>query len=177
MAVDLDHVPLMKLIAWAHGGDMASFCEKIGGWSLVGPPITLEADDWNYRTLSARSVRDEGPGGDILVVRDTYAAFPLKKCKPGPFADTILVGRSSSNDVRLMHTSISKLHARVRYDAARKPSLSDAGSSNGTVVRDRPLPEGEWVSLSSGDVIQFGSCTFRVLDPERLYLLVKKFAG
>lgn len=168
---------LMQMIQWAQQGDREDFHAKIGGWSLVGPPITLNSDDWNYRTLSSRSVRDEGPGGDILVLRDTYAAYPLKKSRAGPFADTVLVGRSSSNDVRIAHTSVSKLHARVRYNAEGAPSISDAGSSNGTLVRDEKLPEGEWVQLSSGDVIQLGTCTFRVLDPERLYLLVKKFAG
>lgn len=168
-------VPLLELIDWAQEGGAEAFSARLGGWALVGPPMAIEEADWSYRTLSSRSVRDETEDGDVLILRDSYAAYPLKKSRPGPFADTVLIGRSSSNDVRIAHTSVSKLHARVRYEAGR-PLLSDAGSSNGTLVQERRI-DGEPVSLASGDVVQLGSCSFRLLDPRRLYLLVRKFSG
>lgn len=169
-------VSLLELIDWAAEGSAEAFVTRLGGWALVGPPIELGEDDWSFRTLSARSVRGETVDGDIVILRDSYAAYVLKKARPGPFADTVLIGRSSSNDVRLAHTSVSKLHARVRYGADGRPLLSDAGSSNGTRVQDRSIGE-EPVPLTSGDVVQLGSCTFRLLEPSQLYALVRKFAG
>lgn len=169
-------VPLLELIDWAQEGSAEAFAARVGGWALVGPPLSLDGDDWSYRTLSARSVRDETEDGDVVILRDSYAAYPLKKSRPGPFADTILIGRSSSNDVRLPHTSVSKLHARVRYGADGRPLISDAGSSNGTHVQEERLESG-WRPLASGDVVQLGSCSFRLLEPRRLYLMVRKFSG
>ncbi len=177
MSKDTEPVAFLDMIEWSRGMSQQAFAARIGGWALVGPPINARSDDWNYRTLSARTVRDEGPNGDVLILRDTYAAFPLKKAGPGPFKDTILIGRASSNDVRLPHTSVSKLHARVRYNAEGRPSISDAGSSNGTIVQDAKLADGVWLLLDSGDVLQIGTCTFRVLDPERLYQLVQKLGA
>src|SRR4051812_26990229 len=105
---------------------------ELGAWVLVGPPPANEDNEWSFRTLSARTVRD-ADGVIEAVLDDTYLVLPLKKAQAGPFASTILVGRSRTNDVCVAHSSVSKLHARIRV-ADGKHYLSDAGSSNGTSV-------------------------------------------
>ncbi len=175
MSETSSHISLMALVERSQNLSEEAFVKELGGWVLVGPPVEIEADDWNYRTLSARSVRDRTEAGEVFVLRDSYAAYPLRKSRPGPFADTVLIGRSSSNDCLIAHTSISKLHARVRMDPLRNvPQISDAGSSNGTQVNEKRVPEGQWQAMEVGDVATIGSCSFRVVSPERLYQLVSR---
>lgn len=168
-------VSVLSLIERAHALVAAAFIEEVGAWALVGPPTSVTDDEWSYRTLSARTVKDASGDGELIILRDTHVAHVLKKGRPGPFADTVLVGRSSSNDVVIEHPSVSKLHARVRINAEGLPTLADAGSSNGTKVNGELLPAGEWRPVASGDVVMFGSCSFHALDPERLHRMLLRF--
>jgi pSer/pThr/pTyr-binding forkhead associated (FHA) protein len=166
---------VLAMIERAHGLTEEAFVETLGGWALVGPPVVVSDDEWSYRTLSSRTVQDISPDGELIIMRDTHVVHVLKKGRPGPFADTVLIGRSSSNDVVLEHTSVSKLHARAKLDANGNPTLSDAGSSNGTKIAGEGLPPGEWRPLTSGDVVAFGSCMYNALEPKRLYKMLNRF--
>lgn len=129
--------------------------ESLGPAVLVG---RLPAEDpegaWTYRTSSHQALAMppnlEGRGltPDALI-------WPLRKLATNRLQkEWILVGRSSSNDVMVNHTHVSKLHARIRL-GEKDAWVSDAGSSNGTSVGIQklqpeepwPLPDGEWISL------------------------------
>ena len=140
---------------------------------LVGPKPPAGDDDWSFRTASLRTVRQKVGDSDVIV-DEGFLVFAIKKTKTGPFASTVLVGRSGSNDVTVPHSSVSKLHARIAMKADGL-YLSDAGSSNGTVVNARKLREGEEVRLSSGDLVLFGACPYVVLDATSLHAILQRF--
>lgn len=69
------------------------------------------------------------------------------------------LGRASECDIVLRDPSISRRHARIRWDP---PSfvISDAGSAHGLVVGDHRV---ESAVLHAGDLVQVGSAVLRFL--------------
>lgn len=155
--------------------DPVRLTTQIGAWVLVGPPLQEEAGDWSFRTLSARTVRDAS-GAVEAILDDTYLVHPLKKMKAGPFAGTVLIGRSRTNDVCVAHSSVSKLHARIRTDASGALFLSDNDSSNGTFVNNLRLGKDAEERLSHATHVRFGACSFQAFEPQRFVQLLQKFS-
>jgi hypothetical protein len=154
--------------------DPAKLASHLAAWVLVGPPPAEDAGEWSFRTLSARTVRSVS--GDLEAVLDVnYVVLPLKKAKPGPFANTVLVGRSRTNDVCIMHSSVSKLHARIRLGGGA-PTISDAGSSNGTFLDGDQLSPDDERQLKHGMQVRIGACAFQVFEPGRFVELLARFA-
>lgn len=173
MLLDAPPWPIGTLIDAVGRASPEALAEALGGWVLVGSDFSGEDDQWNFRTLSVRTVRDQTESGEMLLLRDNFIVLPLRKAGRS-FQDTILVGRASSNDVCVRHLSVSKLHARIRR---REDGLeiSDAGSSNGTRVRGAATRPDEWVAVASGDLVCFGSCPFHALEPTHLGRLLQRF--
>lgn len=69
----------------------------------------------------------------------------------------ICLGRSHGNDIVLRAPSVSKLHAWFARDDDQQYFVVDAGSHNGTRVREVLLEPRKAMQVGSGDVIQFGS--------------------
>lgn len=168
-----DPMTVNSLVAAALS-DPVRLTNEIGAWVLVGPPMHEDAGEWSFRTLSARTVRDAS-GAVEAVLDDTYLVHPLKKQKAGPFAGTVLIGRSRTNDVCVAHSSVSKLHARIRTDAAGL-FLSDAGSSNGTFFNVDRLAKDAEAKLVHAAQVRFGACSFQAFEPERFVQLLQKFS-
>jgi hypothetical protein len=83
--------------------------------------------------------------------------FPLVKGKyspPGP----ISVGRTPDNDVTIAESSISARHCFLRVLGA-EVSLTDAGSTNGTLVNGVKLPPKKPQRVVEGDVLTMGRFT------------------
>jgi hypothetical protein len=76
-------------------------------------------------------------GDDLLVVVD---------------AADVVVGRSSTSDIRLPFKAVSAQHFRVRRDGSQW-TVQDLGSSNGTAVDGAPLVGDEVRTLSDGSKI------------------------
>jgi hypothetical protein len=157
---------------------VASFSRKLGGWVLVGH-VPDAGDEWSYRTgtvTSSRGVRAvrDADGALEAMLDDGWSAFVVKKA-PGntTFLHTVLVGRASTNDVVLSHTSVSKLHARIQI-SRDGVVISDAGSSNGTIVNGDQLRSGEEVGLASGDLLRFGSVALQIFAPEQLHSILTR---
>lgn len=150
--------------------------QDLGAWVLVGPPPAEDANEWSFRTLSARTVRDAS-GKVEAVLDDTYLVHPLKKMRAGPFASTILIGRSRTNDVCVAHSSVSKLHARIRIDDDHNLFLSDAGSSNGTALAGEPLLKDVEKRLTHSAQVRFGACSFQIFEPDRFVALLQRFSS
>ena len=149
---------------------------ELGTWVLVGPPPTEESDEWSYRTLSTRTLLDAH--GKVEAVLDaTFFVYPLKKARPdGPFRSTILVGRSRTNDVCIAHSSVSKLHARIRMSEQGMLFVSDAGSSNGSALDGTALAPDAERPLGNGAQVRFGACSLQAFTPERFVSILSRFA-
>lgn len=145
----------------------AAFCTRLGFGALVGtPPESGDSGGWSYHTRVLRGAFSRAaPGIDL----EASSVYPLKKTQ-SRFADTLLVGRSESNDVQIDHASISKLHARIQV-VPEPMTVTDAGSKNGIRVNYEPL-EGEH-PLADGDVVTLGHFMFRFHRPAALYRMLR----
>jgi len=147
----------------------------LSNWVMVGQVPGSEDEPWSYRTGAVKTVRAvRANTGEVDALLDeSWNAWPLSKAAGKSFAATVLIGRSASNDICLAHTSVSKLHARVRM-VSGVPHLSDAGSSNGTIVNGEELGPDQEVRLETGDLVRFGSCVFQVFSPEHMTTVLKR---
>lgn len=115
-----------------------------------------EEPAWVYMTRETMPLRESSerpppPGADSRV-------YGIVKRGSGAFADTVLVGRASSNDVCVDDPSVSKLHARITRAEDGMLSLHDAGSKNGTFRDGEPVREP--VELGDGDRVRLGDRRF-----------------
>ncbi len=75
----------------------------------------------------------------------------------------ILVGRSQKADLRLDHSTVSDRHAVIERRGVAW-WVEDVGSSNGTLLNERPLAPGEPALLKPGDVLCVGPFLLLALD-------------
>ncbi len=67
------------------------------------------------------------------------------------------LGRAADNTLQLPDTSISRYHAFLGLDDEGQVRLTDLGSTNGTFLNGRRLPENTPVRVGDGDRLQFGA--------------------
>jgi hypothetical protein len=154
-----------------HVADLPATDGGIVDWMLIGQ-VPSEEEGWNYRTGAVNVLRGVGRPGEVAFLDESFGAWPLRKATTGMFADTVLVGRATSNDICIAHSSISKLHARLRLVTSGILCL-DAGSSNGTFVNGTAVTT-RGTPLTSGDLVRFGACGFQVFRPDHLTELLKR---
>jgi pSer/pThr/pTyr-binding forkhead associated (FHA) protein len=83
------------------------------------------------------------------------------------------LGRARNNDIVLLDSSISKLHAHFALESGGC-ALTDAGSRNGTKVNGQKLSSGKPETLRPGDALTIGRVDLLYLDAAGLYDLVSK---
>ena len=93
----------------------------------------------------------EHPQGPNLIVMapDSFSIFPLPK------GGTVLVGRSSTAEVRLDDLRASREHLRIHV--RDEMLVEDLRSANGTRVRDELVPRGGLVRVGFGEAIVVGA--------------------
>jgi FHA domain len=93
--------------------------------------------------------------GSLALVHRVFALAKAANTPPGP----VVVGRTSENDVSIPEYSISKRHCAFEVkDGAM--SVSDCGSTNGTMLNGTRLAQGTTVPLCGGEQITMGRFTF-----------------
>jgi len=132
--------------------------KDIGPMALIASPPPLEDREWSFRTMSLGHSHMVTESGRHIVLRAEDYIFPVEPAVGRAFASTLLIGRASSNDIVLEHSSISKLHSRLVIEEDGKYRIYDAESSNGTKVDD-VLLTAEGTELVEGSVIDWGICT------------------
>jgi hypothetical protein len=95
--------------------------------------------------------------------------FPLVKKAGASFPDRITIGRTSNNDVVIVDTSVSRLHAYVRR-IGQTWSVADAGSKNGTWLRGKPLEPRREQALPSSTQLRIGDVDLMFYLAADLYL-------
>jgi hypothetical protein len=127
------------------------------GYALVGPvAVALErADDLETGMFRVTSHAERGPIEPDPTLPPAHLELDGKLL---PLTqDVVVIGRSTEADLRIDDPGISRRHAMLRLRPT--PSISDLGSTNGTVV-DGVVVDGirvEQVDLRDGSVLSFGS--------------------
>ena len=67
------------------------------------------------------------------------------------------LGRAADNTIQLPDPSVSRYHAFLGADDECQVRLTDLGSTNGTFLNGRRLPENTPVQVQDGDRLQFGT--------------------
>ena len=86
-------------------------------------------------------------------------------CRPG--GRRVNVGRGADNDLRLNHSSVSKIHAALVMNREGTLLVSDTGSTNGTYINGRRIAYGEARQIEDGDVVGFGDVEVRFRRGEK----------
>ncbi|TQF08460.1 FHA domain-containing protein, partial [Myxococcus llanfairpwllgwyngyllgogerychwyrndrobwllllantysiliogogogochensis] len=117
----------------------------------------------NDRELSGRfdwgrEYSNPGHPPAFLYVERGPGAGQLVPVQQGP----LVLGRSSSSDLRLQHPSISRRHAQITRQGDQV-FIKDLGSQNGTFInRNRVTDE---VEVMQGDEITLGNAMLRLRGP------------
>jgi pSer/pThr/pTyr-binding forkhead associated (FHA) protein len=158
----------------AAGTDLSGLEVQWGPGALVGQ-LLEENTAWSYRTESRPTPLP--PEADGLGLRPEMSVWPVRK-RPGArsFQQVILVGRAANNDVIVVHSQVSKLHARLHADGAGH-TVEDAGSSNGTFVNGVPVAPGQLAVLKTGDTLSLGAVLLTYFSTSRLLRVLAAHLG
>lgn len=145
-----------------------------------------EEDDANFHTAfmsrgeleEASGAATVGSGEHKLPNLAVGQIVRVAKRQGGAFQDRIGVGRARNVDVPLQLAKMSKYHAFFsKSDDGRSYSVTDAGSTNGTFLDGKRLPEKQAVSLADGQEIAFGPYRFTFYTPDGFIEMVKRRAA
>src|SRR5687768_13983669 len=110
---------------------------------LVWTANEPEAGDPSQMFTTIRLKAKPGPRTSPRAILDIK-----KRAGSNAFADMITIGRAANNDIVLPDGAISKFHCYVRR-VGNEWRLTDAKSTNGTVVRGAMLAPGGSAALTS----------------------------
>jgi pSer/pThr/pTyr-binding forkhead associated (FHA) protein len=106
-------------------------------------------------TIDDEEIEETLPHGKVLPEQVDLEVYPLTK-KPGAsFPDRITIGRTGNNDIVVLDTSVSRLHAYVRREK-NGWVVADAGSKNGSWLRGIALEARVEKALPSRAVLRLG---------------------
>jgi diguanylate cyclase (GGDEF)-like protein len=81
--------------------------------------------------------------------------------------EKISIGRGLNNDIVIDSSSVSRNHAliykKISFDGYTTVYIKDLGSTNGTYVKDRQIPQNRGVELEDGVTIKVGSTIYKFL--------------
>jgi hypothetical protein len=138
-----------ELIAASPGGFLVERSQLIFDKSVIIQFITNVADDeYAFEQINRGA-------GQIEVLK--ARVIEIKKRKPFPDEDKIVIGRSPDNDIVLYNKMVSKSHACLYLTPSREYCyLVDTGSTNGTFLNNSKLTSHKEYQLADGDEIAFG---------------------
>lgn len=146
---------------------VADLTSELGPAVLVGSIPGDGLNGWLART-AAVEVFIPAPKPDGSNLAATTDCWPLRKREGSKaFLNVVLIGRASSNDVVIPHASISKLHARLQFEAGGT-SVSNASSRNGVLVNQTLLRGEQKAPLRDGDTVTFGLVHLTFMETSKL---------
>lgn len=155
------------LVSWlrkAHAGaKLADFeRERAGAW------LVWEAGPW--RPPSARRDTLIAEPQTRLLASGESLAIQLEPRRPGT---EVRLGRGSDCDLVVDDATLSRVHLLFAQDGARRWTVRDAGSRNGTKINGRPLHDTP-LPLEPGAAIEAGAVRLTFLDAPGLYVRLRE---
>lgn len=125
----------------------------------------MEAEESDHSRVQLLTMAVRSPGFLVYLGK---VAFLTKR--PGnPFSHLVSIGRSPKNDITVAVESVSKVHGYFVADGGTW-AFTDRGSTNGSLVDEKPVEQGQRYTLEEGSHIRLGfEVVFEVLGPEGLY--------
>jgi pSer/pThr/pTyr-binding forkhead associated (FHA) protein len=107
-----------------------------------------------------------------------FEVLPLRKrAGANQFKSMITLGRSSASDIELRAPEVSKSHAYVVVADDGAVQLTDAGSTNGTLVNGVKLAPKTTHRLAAGDKVSFGGAAAVIFHvPASFYVFLRSAA-
>jgi hypothetical protein len=125
-----------------------------------------EGESRGVRDTGESTVMADTSGWRIQQVSLLNRVFAISRGafdKPGP----VTLGRTDGSDIVVPDDSVSKRHCVFEVDAvAGGVTITDTGSTNGTMVGDTQLDANVPRALVSGDPIHTGNFSFRFETPD-----------
>ncbi len=160
---------------------LPTFLGQIGPFALVQRPTSERA---------AALAQRLGAGGTAMAHREGLAQSGLQllpefddllvaTLPPVRDADALTAGRLPDCELVVNDPSVSKRHALLRWESARKACVvQDLGSSNGTFINGSRI-SGPPTALRTGDILSFGDAQYWYLRSDDLYakLVFSAFAS
>ena len=101
----------------------------------------------------------------------------LVKTRRNLFGDAIVVGRALTNDLKIDHPTVSKIHAAFLRDGGQW-SIMDPGSTNGTLVEGVRVGKNEVIRLKDGMRLDLGGeIIARFYSPRGIHDLLVEVLG
>jgi hypothetical protein len=144
------------------------FRQQLGPFALVQRPAGAGGSEPGLRTAHA-SAEDISMGALALLFEvEDLVVVTLPPLEGGA---ELVVGRGMDADLVVDAPSVSKRHARLRWEPEPAPgrcTLQDLGSRNGTFLNDAGTGARE-VPLRDGDIVSFGQAPFWYLLADTLF--------
>jgi len=141
------------------------FVERFKGFYLYVSSDPRDMPAGSFQTAVTGRPKDPTEGSGTTSVQ----VVAIEKAPGNPYPDRVSVGRTANCDVVLRDPSVSKLHAHFRWTENGQLALSDARSSNGTLVNGIALMPGISEIMESGDSVCFGAVRATLLDGAGVY--------
>ena len=162
----------------------AALEEGAGGGYRPEPSLGFETfvgSSPDLRSLTFPVARGSFTGADLhrRLLRTAFFAISLHKRRGATnvFTERISVGRARTNDIVLRHHSVSKFHAWFERDEDDRFYVSDAKSTNATLLNGTDITGASQVQVSPGDEIRFGNIVTLFCPAEILWDAVMVGAG
>ena len=152
-----------------------AFRKQMGPFVLIQrPPEKLDGSDTDQMGLpmNVQSTTMAKPGAvstGTLALLFQFDTLVVASLPPLQGVDQLTVGRQPDCELVIEHSSVSKRHAMLRWDAAgKRATVQDLGSTNGTFLNANIKIRTESM-LKDGDIISFGDVQFWYLLTETLH--------
>jgi serine/threonine protein kinase len=111
----------------------------------------------------------------LLLEQSTSEIFLLKPRAPAPGGKySVAIGRGRDCDVRLPGSSVSRMHAEVRFDRdSGNYHIVDYGSRHGTYLNGDLITPGESMPLSSWSIVSIREVAYWFIEPTTLNRLAR----
>lgn len=174
-------VSLVKLLQEVLSAESAESFQALQPDAVLvseSPFDSSDARDSCLQTVAASNRRQLTAADRSEAKTSNRHVVVLSKKARSKFSNMISVGRTTSNDVEIDSSSVSKFHAYFFRRDNGDWFVQDANSSNGTFVEGHRIPAETPTKIADGWTIQFSADTcYRFFTPAGLFHYLKSIQG